>query len=86
MSNPLDSKTNISLFQKEVSTLDMKFPGCVQVNKAENYTLINNSIAGCEKAGLVFNGIACDDMKAVERIYGNEVTGCYCCVCCVAAK
>lgn len=54
----------------------MRFPGCIQVNKAENYTLINNSIAGCEKAGLIFNGVACDDMEAVERIYGNEVTGC----------
>ena len=57
----------------------MKFSGAIQLDNAEDYTFINNSIAGSEKAGLKFKGVPCEDMNAVNRIYGNEVKRWFCC-------
>ena len=36
--------------------------------------MINNSIAGSEKAGMIFPGVSCDDNEAIQRIHGNEVS------------
>ena len=51
----------------------MKWPGAIQVQDADNYTMYGNCIAGSEKNGLITRGVDCNDNKAIIRIYQNEV-------------
>ena len=53
------------------ASADLKWPGAINVDKAVNYTMIGNSVAGSEKVGIRFPGIPCEDIS--KRIYGNEV-------------
>ena len=49
----------------------MKWPGAIQVDKATDYTMIGNSIAGSEKLGYLTTGVKCDDYT--ENVKDNEV-------------
>lgn len=56
--------------------IDLKYPGAIDLIKAENYTLIGNVVAGSEKIGIKTRGEKCSDTTASDRVRDNEVIGC----------
>lgn len=53
------------------ATADLNWDGALNLDKAKDFTVIGNSIAGAEKVGIRFPGVPCDDVS--KRVYGNEV-------------
>lgn len=53
------------------ASADLNWDGALNLEKAKDFTVIGNSIAGAEKVGIRFPGVPCDDVS--KRVYGNEV-------------
>ena len=55
---------------------DLKWPASIMLNKAENFTMIGNSVAGSEKIGIKTNGFSCSDDTSSLKVRDNEVHSC----------
>ena len=52
---------------------DLKFPAALHLDKAENFTLIENVIAGSEKFGIRSTFAQCSEENPEARIRDNEI-------------
>ena len=71
--NLLTTSLSILTFRvgKIYASADLNWDGALNLEKAKDFTVTGNSIAGAEKVGIRFPGVPCDDNT--KRVYGNEV-------------
>jgi len=74
--NPANLQTNSFLFIQldKIYKNDLKWPGAIQVERALDYVMIGNVVAGSEKIGIRTAGTDCNDVNAHRRVRDNEVS------------